>query len=146
MKAGQFLTFKLNNTMYGIEIGKVREINRMSAISSVPDAPEYVSGVLNLRGTVISIVDLRKKFHLQSSEVNNETCIIVIDTSSGTLGVIVDSVEAVISLVDAQIDSSPITQIGQDSVRGIAKLENDLILLIDLYSSFEQNQVGEKVA
>src|SRR5690606_10170186 len=100
MKGGQYLTFKLQNLSYGVGIENVREINRMSEIATVPEAPKFVAGVMNLRGKVITVVDLRKRLDMPEAEATKETCIIVVEAEIGHVGVIVDSVQAVIHLQD----------------------------------------------
>ena len=94
-RAGQYLTFTLAGQLYGVPIESVREINQMSEITEVPRTPEFVEGVMNLRGTVLPVVDLRKKFAVSVSEYTKNTCIVVIDVDFGPVGMIVDSVKDV---------------------------------------------------
>lgn len=148
MNAGQYLTFKLGNMSYGLPIATVREINRMSDIAAVPDAPSYVAGVMNLRGKVIPVVNLRKRLSMEEVEITKETCIIVVETEIGHVGVIVDSVQAVTDLTSAQIDPSPV---GSDHVEnfigGIGKLTDHLLLLIDIQHCLSKEKMhGLKAA
>lgn len=133
MKGGQYLTFKLQNLSYGVGIENVREINRMSEIAAVPEAPDFVAGVMNLRGKVITVVDLRKRLHMPVAEVTKETCIIVVESEIGHVGVIVDSVQAVIHLQETQIDDSPISEDEYSFVKSIGKMDDHLVMLIDIF-------------
>lgn len=133
MKGGQYLTFKLQNLSYGVGIENVREINRMSEIAAVPEAPDFVAGVMNLRGKVITVVDLRKRLDMPVAEVTKETCIIVVESEIGHVGVIVDSVQAVIQLQDSQIDDSPISEDEYSFVKAIGKMDDHLVMLIDIF-------------
>lgn len=132
VSGGQYLTFKLQNRSYGIEIESVREINRMSEIAQVPEAPEFVAGVMNLRGKVIAVVDLRKRLKMPSAHATKETCIVVVEAEIGHVGVIVDSVQEVIHLQSSQIEPSPISENEYSFVKAIGKMENYLILLVDI--------------
>ncbi len=132
MKPGQYLTFKLQNLSYGVAIENVREINRMSEIASVPEAPGFVAGVMNLRGKVITVVDLRKRLNMPEAKATKETCIIVVESEIGHVGVIVDSVQAVIHLQDSQIDDSPVSEDDNSFVKAIGKMEDHLVMLIDI--------------
>ena len=133
MKGGQYLTFKLQNLSYGVGIENVREINRMSEIAAVPEAPDFVAGVMNLRGKVITVVDLRKRLQMPMTSATKETCIIVVESEIGHVGVIVDSVQAVIHLQDAQIDDSPISEDEYSFVKAIGKMDDHLVMLIDIF-------------
>lgn len=143
MKGGQYLTFKLQNLSYGVGIENVREINRMSEIASVPEAPGFVAGVMNLRGKVITVVDLRKRLDMPVAEVTKETCIIVVESEIGHVGVIVDSVQAVIHLQDTQIDDSPISEDEYSFVKAIGKMEDHLVMLIDIYRCLSKRDMLE---
>ena len=133
MKGGQYLTFKLQNLSYGVAIQHVREINRMSDIAAVPESPAFVAGVMNLRGKVISVVDLRKRLNMTETAATKETCIIVVESEVGHVGIIVDSVQAVIDLKDNQIDDSPISDDESTYVRSIGKMDDQLVMLIDIF-------------
>ena len=132
MRAGQYLTFKLETSRYGVSIESVREINRLTKIAKVPEAPHYVAGVINLRGKIISVIDLRKRLNMPEVEATKETCIIVMETKGGQVGVIVDSVQAVVDLTSEQIDDSPLQDDKESFVRSIGKLDEELIMLIEI--------------
>lgn len=129
----QLVTFKLGDEEYGIDILKVQEINRMTDITSMPKAPFSVEGVINLRGKVIPVVNLRKRFGLDLKEIDSQSRIIVVDIGS-TVGLIVDSVSEVLRISSDTIEPPPpITGgIGSEYIMGIGKLEDRLIILLDI--------------
>ncbi len=135
---GKYLTFLLNNEEYGIGILKIKEIIGMMAITAVPRTPEYVKGVINLRGKVIPVIDLRLRFGMTSKEYNERTCIIVveIDTDETTvlLGAVVDSVSEVCNITASQIEETPEFGVSLDTqyILGMAKLENSVKILLDI--------------
>jgi purine-binding chemotaxis protein CheW len=143
-KPGQYLTFQLQNEQYGVPIETVREINRVVEITPVPRTPEYVKGVMNLRGKIIPVVNLRVKFGMNAQEHTRDTCIIVLDTEIGQVGMIVDSVKEVVDLADNQIEPSPV--LGNEEtmsfVRGMGKVENRVIILVDIVSAFSHEQLA----
>lgn len=129
----QLVTFKLGDEEYGIDILKVQEINRMTEITSMPKAPFFVEGVINLRGKVIPVVNLRKRFGLGLKEIDSQSRIIVVDIGS-TVGLIVDSVSEVLRISSDTIEPPPpITGgVGSEYIMGIGKLEDRLIILLDI--------------
>lgn len=142
-KPGQYLTFQLQNEQYGVPIETVREINRVVEITPVPRTPEYVKGVMNLRGKIIPVVNLRVKFGMDAQEHTRDTCIIVIDTEIGQVGMIVDSVKEVADLNESQIEPSPIlgNETTMSFVRGMGKVDNRVIILVDIVSAFSHEQL-----
>lgn len=137
-REGKYLTFTLADQDYGIGILKVKEIIGLMPITSVPRTPEYVKGVVNLRGKVIPVVDLRLRFGMQKVECTERTCIVVVEiaTSSGTLlmGTVVDSVSEVLSIKGEDVEETPTfgTQLDTDYILGMAKLENGVKILLDI--------------
>jgi purine-binding chemotaxis protein CheW len=133
-KPGQYLTFVINKQCYGVPIGTVREINRVSEITPVPKAPHYVTGVMNLRGKVIPVVNLRTRLAFEAIPYTKETCIIVIETPQGQTGMIVDAVNGVMDLVSENIEAPPHMSNSNysDYVMGMGKAENQIIILIDI--------------
>lgn len=133
-KPGQYLTFILNAQPYGVPIGAVREINRIGEITAVPKAPHYVSGVMNLRGKVIPVVNLRTRLAFEAIDYTKETCIIVIETPSGQVGMIVDAVNGVLDLAEANIEPPPHLDNSNynEYVMGMGKLEGQILILIDI--------------
>ena len=131
---GQFLTFVLSKEEYGIEILKVREIIGLMEITTVPQTPDYMKGVINLRGKVIPIIDLRLKFSMDEEEHTQETCIIVVEVGSSQVGIIVDSVSEVTDIKGEDIEDAP--SFGQDIdtnfIMGLGKVKDKIIILLDI--------------
>lgn len=138
VKTGKYLTFMLEQESYGIGILKVKEIIGMMPITSVPRTPQFVKGVINLRGKVIPVVDLRLKFSMNSIAYNDRTCIIVveIDAESGTvlIGIVVDAVSEVLNINDEEIEETPAFGAKMDTtyILGMAKMEGGVKILLDI--------------
>src|SRR5688572_969465 len=137
--SGKFLTFTLADECYGVEVLKIREIIRMQKITPVPQMPEHVKGVINLRGKVIPVVDLRIKFNLPAAEATERTCIIVVDVDSGQgvnqlLGLIVDAVEEVLNVTESEVEPSPDfgTRLSSECCLGIARIKDSVKTLLDI--------------
>ena len=130
----QLVVFDLASEHYGFDISDVREIMRMQNITKVPGAMSYVEGVINLRGKVLPVMDLRKRLGFKASEQTDESRIVIIDVTEGEVGVIVDAVTEVLRVPTSAIDtpSSMVMQGSADYLRGIAKLADRLIILMDL--------------
>ena len=130
----QLVVFDLASEGYGVDIGAVREIIRMQEITRVPKTPEFVEGVINLRGKVIPVIDLRKRFGLRVSEQSKDNRIVVVDIGKQDIGVIVDAVTEVLRISADSVEppTSVITSADSDYLLGIAKLESRLIILLDL--------------
>ncbi len=130
----ELVTFNVGDEEYGVEILKVQEIIRMIGITKVPKAPEFVEGVINLRGKVIPVVNFRKKFGMEDKEDNKETRIIVSNIDGRILGFIVDSVSEVLRLPISAIEPAPtiITSNDSEYINGVGKLEDRLLILINL--------------
>lgn len=130
----QLVIFDLAGQSYGVNIGTVREIIRMQEITQVPRTPDYVEGVINLRGKVIPVIDMRKRFGFPVVEHTKDTRIVVIDIGGADIGATVDAVTEVLRLGADSIEppSSVITTTDSDYLLGIAKLETQLIILLDL--------------
>ena len=131
---GQFLTFTLNNEEYGIEILKVREIIGVMDITTVPQTPEFMKGVINLRGTVIPVVDLRLKFSMPEEEYTQETCVIVVEANNSQVGIIVDSVSEVLNIQNGEIEETPSFGQGIDTdfIMGLGKVKERIIILLNI--------------
>jgi len=130
----KFLTFSIGKEDYGIEICYVTEIVVIQEITQVPDMPEFIKGVINLRGTVISVMDMRSRFHLVDKEYDDRTCIIVVDVNEMQIGLIVDSVKEVMDIPAAQIDPPPTTHSGIKNgyVEGMGKLDGSVKILLNV--------------
>ena len=130
---GKFLTFSLGNEDYGLEIKHVTEIIGMQTITGIPEQPEYIRGIINLRGKIIPVVDVRLKFRKEFREYNDRTCVIVVDIKDISVGLIVDHVAEVLSIPEDDIVPPPDTKTGFHNryIRGIGKVENQVKLLLD---------------
>lgn len=138
IKTGKYLTFSLESEEYGIGILKVKEIIGMLPITSVPRTPEFVKGVINLRGKVIPVIDLRSKFGMKSTSYNDRTCIIVveIDASQSTvlIGIVVDTVSEVLNIKEDEIEETPAfgTKLDTRYILGMAKQEGGVKILLNI--------------
>lgn len=130
---GRFLTFVLDKEVYGIEIKYVTEIINIQKITEVPELPDYIKGIINLRGKIIPVLDVRTRFRKESKEYNDRTCIIVIDVDDVSVGLIVDSVAEVISITEEDIVQPPDANTGFSNkyIKGIGKVGNEVKLLLD---------------
>jgi purine-binding chemotaxis protein CheW len=129
---GKFLTFILGNETYGIEIKYVTEIIGIQPVTEVPEMPEYIRGIINLRGKIIPVMDVRLRFRKPFREYNDRTCVIVVDIKDFSIGLIVDSVSEVLSIPDEEIVVPPdINKSGNKYIKGIGKTGNEVKLLLD---------------
>jgi purine-binding chemotaxis protein CheW len=137
-EGGLYLTFVLCDEFYGVPISKVREINQIMEITPVPKTPKFVEGVVNLRGKILPVVNLRQKLGFEKIGYNRETCIIVIEAQIGHVGVVVDAVREVVDLKEEQIESAP--QMGNEKemkfLSAMGKQENRVIILLDVDLAF----------
>jgi len=133
-EGGKFLTFFLNNEEYGIEILKVFEIIGLMPITPVPRTPKSIKGVINLRGKVIPVMDMRTRFGMSSIEATDQTCIIVVQAQGIQMGIIVDKVSEVLDISVEEIDDAPTfgVQVNTDYILGIGKCEGNVKLLLDI--------------
>ncbi|EFK95277.1 CheW protein [sediment metagenome] len=130
----QLVSFNIGTEEFGIDILKVQEINRMVDITRVPRAPEFVEGIINLRGKVIPIIDVRKRFNMELAEQDKNTRIVVVDIAGQIMGMVVDSVSEVLRIPASTIEPTPevVSSIDSDYIRGVAKLEDRLLIYLDL--------------
>ena len=130
----QLVTFSTGDEEFGVDILRVQEIIRTMAITKVPKAPEFVEGVINLRGKVIPIIDLRRRFGLQSKAHDKHTRIIVIEINTMIVGFVVDSVSEVLRIPASTVEPPPPVVAGLESeyISGVGKLEDRLLILLDL--------------
>lgn len=130
---GKYLTFSIGKESYGIEIQYVTEIIGIQAITEIPELPDYVKGIINLRGKIIPVMDVRLRFKKEVKEYNDRTCVIVIDTMDLSIGLIVDSVAEVINIPEQDIEVPPKMNKGYNNrfIKNIGKVGNDVKLLLD---------------
>lgn len=140
-RAGKYLTFALAGEEYGVEILKVREIIGMMDITAVPKSPPHIQGVINLRGKVIPVVDLRTRFCLPPTEQTDETCIIVVCVGETEMGVVVDRVEEVLDILEENIEDSPSFGAAVDTsfILGMGKTEGRVSILLDITQVLRQD-------
>lgn len=130
---GKYLTFPLGNEVFGVEIKYVTEIIGIQAITYVPEVPNYVKGIINLRGKIIPVIDIRLKFNKPAVDYDDRTCIIVIDINDTSIGFIVDSVSEVVDIIDDNIVPPPSYKAGFQNkfIKGIGKVGSNIKLLLD---------------
>lgn len=131
---GKYLTFVLGDEEYGLEILKVREIIGHMEITTVPQTPEFIKGVINLRGKVIPVINLRLKFGMPEIEPTEETCIIVVDISGTLMGILVDTVSEVLDIAIGDIEPPPAfsDDIATEFILGIGKIKGKVKILLDI--------------
>ena len=141
MQSGRYLTFLLDNQVFGIEIKVVTEIIGMQRITKIPDVPDYLKGIINLRGRIIPVIDMRMKSGIDYIDYNDRTCIIIINVQSFTLGLIVDSVSEVMTIEEDNIESPPFRDDNGDRyIKGIGKVKDNVILILDYNRLFDNNE------
>jgi purine-binding chemotaxis protein CheW len=144
-KTLQAVTFALGSEEYGVDIAQVQEINRMVTITHVPRAPQFMEGVINLRGQLIPIIDLRTRFGMERSERTKNTRIVVTEIGNKRIGMVVDSVSEVLRIPVEQIEDAPDLVAGVDTeyIRGVGKMGDRLIIMLDLGRVISGNEKAE---
>lgn len=130
----QLVSFKLGKEEFGVDILKVQEINRMLEITEMPNAPDFVEGIINLRDRIIPVIDLKKRLHMQTKAQDNSTRIIVVELNGKTVGFIVDEVSEVLRIESSITEPPPdmVAGIDSDYITSVAKLNDGLLILLDL--------------
>lgn len=141
----QFVEFRLGDEKYGVDILQVKTIERMLPITRVPKAPPFVEGVINLRGEIVPVIDLKKRFDLPESEITENTRIIIVTVEDLTVGMIVDSATEVIQLSQDAIEAPPAITTGIDSdyLEGVGKMEDKLLILLNLSKVLKPQEIEE---
>ena len=145
----QYLTFQLDREWYGIEVSRIEEVLEYQPITRVPKMPESMRGVINVRGNIVPVVDLRQKFGLAISEVTVDTCIIVLEVAAEgetiRIGTIADTVEEVVEIVPEQIEPAPKigTKMDTYSIEGIGKLDAKFVVILDTDKIFTTEDIGQ---
>lgn len=148
VETGQFLTFKLDEEVYALDILQVREVLDYTTITKVPKMPSFMRGVINLRGGVVPVIDLRLKFGLNVTENTVDTCIVImeitLDGETTLIGALADSVQEVISLDTEQIEPPPKigTRLNTEFIKGMGKKNNDFIILLDIDRVFSSEELA----
>ncbi|WP_299135128.1 chemotaxis protein CheW [uncultured Vibrio sp.] len=141
----QWVTFQLQEETYGINVMQVREVLRYSEIAPVPGAPDYVLGIINLRGNVVTVIDTRSRFGLMQGEITDNTRIIVIESERQVIGILVDSVAEVVYLRSSEIDTTP--SVGTDEsakfIQGVSNRDGKLLILVDLNKLLSEDEWDE---
>ncbi|MCA9773516.1 MAG: chemotaxis protein CheW [Myxococcales bacterium] len=139
----QLITFDLDGEEYAVEILKVKEIVMMTKITRMPDCPDFIQGVVNLRGAVIPIIDMRKRFHLPKLDTTDATRIIIVDLARETIGMIVDRVNKVTKLPKNALNPPPpiFSGISSEYISGIGNLEDRMLILLDLEKAFDAKEI-----
>lgn len=140
----KFLTYFLSEEQYGIDISQVREIIAMMKITPVPRTPNYISGVINLRGSIIPVVDTRKRFEMESIEYGEQTAIIIIEIKKMSIGFIVDKVEEVLAIDDENISEPPKfgTNVNTEFIKNMARHNDAVIMVMDMEKLFEAEELS----
>ena len=143
----QWVTFRLDNETYGINVMQVQEVLRYTEIAPVPGAPNYVLGIINLRGNVVTVIDTRERFGLPGAELNDNTRIVIIETDEQVVGILVDSVAEVVYLRESEIEMAP--NVGNDEsakfIQGVCHKNDELLILVELeklLTSVEWQEMG----
>ncbi len=144
----QYLTYKLADEVFAVDVAKVREILDFTPATKVPGTPEFMRGVINVRGNVVPVVDMRLKFGLTKTEKTVDTCIVVmeitVDEDTTVLGALVDSVQEVFEIEASQIEPPPRmgTRWRTEFIKGIGKRNNELIIILDIDRVFSSSELG----
>lgn len=142
--AAEFLTFALGSEEYGVDILKVKEIRGYDAVTRLPDAPDYIKGVINLRGTIVPVVDMRLKFRLERAEYTALTVMIVLNVADRVVGMVVDSVSDVVQLSAEQVRAVPEigATIDRQFLTGIGTLDERMLILLDIERLMSSTEMG----
>lgn len=139
---GKFLTFSLGNESYGIEILYVTEIVGIQPVTEVPELPNYIKGIINLRGKIIPVMDVRLRFKKSPMDYNDRTCIVVIDIQDISIGMIVDTVSEVLSIPEEEIVPPPdVNKSGKKYIKGIGKTGSEVTLILDCEKLLDDDEV-----
>jgi purine-binding chemotaxis protein CheW len=144
----QYLTFKLDEEIFALDISKVKEVLDFTEITKIPQTPEFMKGVINLRGGVVPVVDMRLKFRMSETVRTVNTCIIIVEVSiegeTTVLGALVDSVQEVMDLEPEQIEPAPRigTRLRTEFIRGMGKRDNHFIMILDIDKVFSADEMA----
>jgi purine-binding chemotaxis protein CheW len=141
----QWVTFKLDNETYGINVMRLQEVLRYTEIAPVPGAPSYVLGIINLRGNVVTVIDTRQRFGLDTAEVTDNTRIVIIEADKQVVGILVDSVAEVVYLRQSEVETAP--NVGNEEsakfIQGVCNKNNELLILVELDKMMSEEEWSE---
>ena len=143
----QYLTFKLDDEIFALDVSKVREILELTNITKVPQTPDFMRGVINLRGSVVPVVDMRLKFGMSETKQTINTCIIVtevnMDGDTTVLGALADSVQEVVDMEPENIEPAPSigTKLNTEFIKGMGKVDADFVMILDIDKVFSENEL-----
>jgi len=148
LQTTQYLTFTLADEVFAVDVARVREILEMPNITKVPQVPDFMRGVINLRGCVVPVIDLRLKFGMEETAQTVNTCIIVVEVSmdgeNTVLGALADSVQEVIEMEPSQIEAAPHigTHLKTEFIKGMGKLDNRFVMILDIDKVFSDTELS----
>ena len=141
----QWVTFRLDNETYGINVMQVQEVLRYTEIAPVPGAPSYVLGIINLRGNVVTVIDTRSRFGLSSGDVSENSRIVIIEAEKQVIGIMVDSVAEVVYLRQSEVETAP--NVGNDEsakfIQGVCNKNGELLILVELDKMMSEEEWSE---
>lgn len=147
LDVNQYLTFSLNEETFGVDVLQVREVMDFTSVTKVPRSPDYMLGVINLRGSVVPVVDLKKKFAMPGKEISRDSCIVVLEIGLADeqilIGALADGVQEVLDLVEDQIEPAPRlgTGLNADFILGMGKVNEEFVILLDLQKIFTSEEL-----
>lgn len=134
MFKGQYVVFNLDDENFAVDITKIKEIINIGMISKVPDVPDFIEGIINMRGNIYAVINLRNKFHFQKKQFDENTKILLVNVNGMMVGIIVDGVTEIIKVEEEDIDNTPqvISNVSGDFIQGVVKKEKDIAMLLDV--------------
>lgn len=147
----QYLTFKLDEEVFALDVAKVREILEYNTVTKVPQTPDFMRGVINLRGSVVPVIDMRLKFGMSATEQTVNTCIIVVEVimegETSVLGALADSVQEVVEMEPEQIEPAPHigTRLNTNFIKGMGKHEGEFVMILDIDKVFSEGEIAAVV-
>ena len=144
----QYLTFKLDNDLFAVDVDKSREVLDFAEVTRVPQTPDYMLGVINLRGSVVPVINLRRKFGMQEAERTVDTCIIVMEIKVNddkvVIGIVADAVQEVLDLDDSQIEPPPRlgTRLNTEFIKGMGSMDDQFVILLDIDRVFTADELA----
>jgi purine-binding chemotaxis protein CheW len=144
----QYLTFKLDSDLFAVDVGKSREVLDFADVTRVPQTPDYMLGVINLRGSVVPVINLRRKFGMQEAEQTVDTCIIVMEIDVNddkvVIGIVADAVQEVLDLDDSQIEPPPRlgTRLNTEFIKGMGSMDDQFVILLDIDRVFTADELA----